>query len=72
MEYRLRDEGNWLLHGHTHSSEKVTSSREIHVGLDAWDLGPVEVGAVAKLMVGQLNRSEREAPDSDPEVPTSV
>jgi len=54
LEYRLRDEGHWLLHGHTHAAERVTSAREIHVSLDAWDLRPVEVGEVAKLMVAQL------------------
>lgn len=36
-QYRLRDEGEWLLHGHTHGPEWVTgASHEIHVGLDAW------------------------------------
>lgn len=35
-QYRLRDEGLWLLHGHTHSTEIRTSAREIHVGYDAW------------------------------------
>lgn len=54
LEYRLRDEGHWLLHGHTHSSERVTSPREIHVGLDAWDLRPVELGAIARLMADHL------------------
>lgn len=36
MQWRLRDEGALLLHGHTHSSEKLTSPRELHVGFDAW------------------------------------
>lgn len=35
MEWRLRDTGRLLLHGHTHSSELWTSKREIHVGWDA-------------------------------------
>lgn len=37
-QWRLRDEGGVLLHGHTHSCEAVHSSaaREIHVGWDAW------------------------------------
>jgi calcineurin-like phosphoesterase family protein len=35
-QYRLPDEGARLLHGHTHSSERWTSTREIHVGWDAW------------------------------------
>lgn len=35
-QWRLRDEGAWLLHGHTHSSVKVTGPRQVHVGWDAW------------------------------------
>lgn len=37
-QYRLRDEGMWLVHGHTHSEVVQTSAREIHVGLDAHNL----------------------------------
>jgi calcineurin-like phosphoesterase family protein len=40
-QYRLRDEGMLLLHGHTHSAEQFTGPRELHVGLDAWRLAPV-------------------------------
>lgn len=50
MQYRLRDEGEWLLHGHTHSALKRTSTREIHVGLDAWDLEPVNLAEIEKIM----------------------
>ena len=35
-QYRLPDEGNFLLHGHTHSSEKTSGSGSLHVGWDAW------------------------------------
>jgi len=35
-QYRLRDMGEYLLHGHTHSTEVRTSDREVHVGWDAW------------------------------------
>lgn len=85
-QYRLRDEGMWLVHGHTHSKEKITPlppaecmfcgaemtkrtcedqykgtdlegqgcsrlvSRQIHVGLDAWDLRPVSEDDVITLM----------------------
>lgn len=35
VEYRLRDCGMWLLHGHTHSPERI-HGRQIHVGIDAW------------------------------------
>ena len=35
-----RDKGMWLLHGHTHSKDKVRD-KQIHVGVDAWDGYPV-------------------------------
>jgi calcineurin-like phosphoesterase family protein len=34
--WKLRDEGQLLLHGHTHSTQRLTSPRELHVGVDAW------------------------------------
>jgi calcineurin-like phosphoesterase family protein len=42
-QWRLPDLGAWLFHGHTHSASKVTSPRELHVGLDAWDMAPVSL-----------------------------
>ena len=85
-QFRLRDEGMWLLHGHTHSKDKLTPlpsvdcffcgadmtkeacedqykgtdlegqgcarlvSKQVHVGLDAWDLKPVQERDVIDLM----------------------
>lgn len=49
MQYRLRDEGAWLLHGHTHGTERL-EGREIHVGVDAWGLAPVPIHVIADLM----------------------
>jgi calcineurin-like phosphoesterase family protein len=51
-QYRLRDEGMWLLHGHTHSSivHDDAHPRQIHVGVDAWGLKPVHEEAVIELM----------------------
>lgn len=49
MQYRLRNEGAWLLHGHTHGSERL-EGREIHVGVDAWDFAPVPIHTIADLM----------------------
>lgn len=48
-EIRLPDVGQLLVHGHTHSSDKVTSPREIHVGLDAWNLCLVPEPAIVDL-----------------------
>lgn len=53
-QWRLPDEGKFLVHGHTHSSEQITSARELHVGLDAWDLTPVPLQAVERFIVGSL------------------
>lgn len=39
-EARPADAGGWLLHGHTHSKERVRG-RQIHVGVDAWNFAPV-------------------------------
>ena len=37
-EHRMPDWEGLRLHGHSHSPEKYTSDRELHVGLEAWDL----------------------------------
>lgn len=50
-QWRLREEGLWLLHGHTHGRERLTHfSREVHVGVDAWDLAPVRLDEVNALI----------------------
>ena len=49
-QYRLRNEGPWLLHGHTHDAARISGPRQIHVGLDAWDLAPASETAIAALM----------------------
>ncbi len=48
-QYRLRDEGLWLLHGHTHGTVQLTP-RQLHVGLDAWGLHPVAESVVIKIL----------------------
>lgn len=44
-EYRLRDDGTILVHGHTHSHDVISRSKkdtiQIHVGVDAWSYCPV-------------------------------
>lgn len=53
-EFRLRDTGVPLIHGHTHVSEKFSRSAsgtpQIHVGVDAWDYTPVNVNVLAEMM----------------------
>jgi calcineurin-like phosphoesterase family protein len=35
-QWRLRDEGRWLIHGHVHQAWKI-KGRQINVGVDHWD-----------------------------------
>jgi len=60
-QWRLRNEGLWLLHGHTHGTERVTRFgtggtpvSELHVGVDAWGLTPVSLDVVAE----EIRRTE--------------
>jgi calcineurin-like phosphoesterase family protein len=46
-QFRLRDEGAWLIHGHTHQDNQIgpnarylTMMNPVHAGLDAWGLQP--------------------------------
>jgi len=53
-EYRLKDYGTTILHGHTHSKKKISrSSRgtlQINVGVDAWYFFPVSEVAILALI----------------------
>jgi calcineurin-like phosphoesterase family protein len=63
LQYRLRDEGLPLLHGHTHGRERLTTTLvedaqglsvrtrvEVHVGLDAWGLQLIPLSTIAELL----------------------
>lgn len=56
MQWRLRNEGTPLLHGHTHGPERLSfaagSVPEVHVGLDAWGMRLVSDTDVHALLVG--------------------
>lgn len=53
MEHRLPDQGEWLIHGHTHDpDQRLHDGREIHVGLDAWGLVPVVNHTITGIMKG--------------------
>jgi calcineurin-like phosphoesterase family protein len=58
MQYRLPRKGAWLLHGHTHSSRRLTSPREIHIGLDAWNLHPVREDRIIAIMRKQHSEED--------------
>ena len=49
-QYRLPDLGMPLIHGHMHVSERRTGPREVHIGLDAWNLRPVNVSEIEPLL----------------------
>jgi calcineurin-like phosphoesterase family protein len=65
-QYRLRDEGMWLLHGHTHRDNRLGQNmwqtpatmttpaedrgREVHVGMDGWFYRPAGEAAVASVI----------------------
>lgn len=46
---RPDDEGGWLIHGHTHSPERL-KGKQIHVGVDAWDWKPVSEHQIARII----------------------
>ena len=53
-QWRLPDLGEWLLHGHTHMEDQRRHGKQIHVGLDAWDLAPVQIETIAELMKEEI------------------
>ena len=46
---RLKDEGEWLLHGHVHTAWK-TRDKMINVGVDVWDYAPVSWDQIAAIV----------------------
>lgn len=49
-QFRLPDEGTWLVHGHTHQTDRLDGPRSVHVGLDAWGLRPASDEEVMQLI----------------------
>lgn len=50
-DVRLPDTGEWLIHGHTHEPmQRLHGGRQIHVGLDAWDMMPVPETTIAGII----------------------
>ena len=49
LDRRPIDNGGFLLHGHTHSTEQV-NGRSIHVGIDAWNMMPVSENKIASII----------------------
>lgn len=50
-EYRLPDQGRWLLHGHVHTAWAVRE-RQINVGVDVWGMKPVSLEEITAVITG--------------------
>lgn len=49
------DTGKWLIHGHTHSRQKIEpEKRQVHVGTDAWNYTPVDEATLVDLIIPYL------------------
>ena len=45
----IKDDGNWLIHGHTHSRDRV-NGKQINVCVEAWDYQPVSITKISELI----------------------
>lgn len=54
QEYRPRDFGHWLIHGHVHDAWKI-NGRQINVGVDVWDWRPVSIDEIATIIRGDAS-----------------
>lgn len=54
-DYQMKDNGKWLVHGHTHQSEvRSIHPRQISIGWDAWHR-PVELNEISKIIIQSDN-----------------
>lgn len=52
-EWRPKDDGGWLLHGHVHEAWHIDPpNRQINVGVDVNDFRPVQDSALAEIILG--------------------
>lgn len=49
-QFQLPDLGMWLIHGHTHSTERRSGKRSINVSLEAWGLRPASESEIVAEM----------------------
>jgi calcineurin-like phosphoesterase family protein len=52
LKHRPVDDGGWLLHGHVHDLWKIRS-KQINVGVDVWDYGPVSIETIQGILTGK-------------------
>lgn len=58
-DHRLENDGTYLIHGHTHSTEKFNGN-QIHVGCDAWDCAPVSIKEIER-HISRMENLKRKA-----------
>ena len=51
-QYQLPNMGMWLIHGHTHDTERRSGKRSINVSPEAWDLRPAAAEEIAAIIGG--------------------
>lgn len=52
--YKPENHGQWLIHGHVHD-KWVLREKMINIGCDVWDLKPVSIDVIKKIMVENPN-----------------
>lgn len=57
-QWRLPDHGRFLLHGHTHSTERVQFPHSLHVGWDAWNRPVTESEVMTQFMKFKKGETE--------------
>ena len=70
FQNQLKPDGNFLIHGHTHSVNKATPDKKmIHVGVDAWDYKPVPIqkigNMISEIRAGYYREDRKEEVRSD-------
>jgi calcineurin-like phosphoesterase family protein len=49
FEYRPKDSGGWLLHGHVHNRWKI-NNRQINVSVEVWDFRPAPLAEIENII----------------------
>lgn len=53
MNFRPKDGGHWLIHGHVHNGWKIRD-RMINVGVDQWNFTPISEDNIIEIMKGHV------------------
>jgi len=64
-----RHTGEILLHGHNHTTSKITGPTSINVGVDAWNFGPAPYNEVVKLVRGLAGKPDSVPPPTQRSTP---